>query len=254
MSRSLKQFIYGVLYLAVFSLVAYGIWGMTLREPHTCFDGMQNQNETEIDCGGICIACAIKHLEPLREVTSPKLFSLATGKAVALFEIANPNQEYHAERFTYRITARDINNTYLESFEGTDTLFAGETRYIFEPRFAARASAIKSVELEMINPEWRSREELLPPTLSLHNVVAENDNNVVRVSGTVKNEGALLAKEVKIVAIIADQFGYELFAAQTILTSVEGFADVPFTIPFPADKDIASRNDITATKLFVYSR
>jgi hypothetical protein len=238
----------------MFSLIVFGIWGITLQKPQTCFDGIQNQNETEVDCGGACIACAIKHLLPLEEGASPKLFSLATGKAVALFEVVNLNQEYHAEQFTYRITARDINDTRLESLEGTDTLFAGETRFIFEPRFTTRASAIKKIEIEMTNPRWRSVEELLPPVLSLHNAITENGSGAIRVSGIIKNEGALLAKEVKIVAVLNDQFGYELFAAQTILTSVEGFASVPFTIPFPVDKDIASRTDMAATKISIYSR
>ncbi|MFA6365403.1 MAG: hypothetical protein WCW78_03305 [Candidatus Paceibacterota bacterium] len=253
MSRSLKQFIYGALYFAIVCIVVFGIWGVTLQKPQTCFDGIQNQNETEIDCGGSCIACAIKHLKPLEEGAIPRMFSLATGKAVALFEIVNPNQGYHAAQFTYRITARDANGTRLESLEGTDTLFAGETRLIFEPRFTTYASAMKSVAIEMTNPEWRSVEELLPPVLSLHNVVTEN-GDTIRVSGTIKNEGALHAKEVKVVAVLVDQFGYELFAAQTILTSVDGFASVPFTIPFPADKDIASRTDMTATKVSIYSR
>lgn len=254
MTRALKQFIYGSGYAALLFLIAFGIWNGTLKEPATCTDGIRNQNEIAVDCGGPCVSCVIKNLLPLREAGEPRVLSLTDGRAVALFEVKNPNTTHHANSFSYDIVVRDLNKVKLESFSGTDTLFAGETRMLFEPKVSARANNIGSIELIFKDPEWRAADEFVPPSLVLSDIATEKDGGTVRVSGTVRNESALIAREVRVLAIVYDQFGYELFASQTKLTAVGGFTETPFSVPFPQDEGLSGLVDGTATKVFVYSR
>ena len=51
MPRLLKQFLYGVFYLAIIAAVGVGFYFHYDNAPPSCFDGIQNEGEQGIDCG-----------------------------------------------------------------------------------------------------------------------------------------------------------------------------------------------------------
>ena len=55
--KSRKQFFYGIIYLVIFGLIGAGIYFALTSKEATCFDGIQNQNEEGVDCGGSCNTC-----------------------------------------------------------------------------------------------------------------------------------------------------------------------------------------------------
>jgi hypothetical protein len=48
-----KRWIIGLLYLVFFSLVVFFFYSV-FKTKETCFDGLKNQNEEDVDCGGVC--------------------------------------------------------------------------------------------------------------------------------------------------------------------------------------------------------
>ncbi len=250
MPRGLKQFLYGLLYVALAALLGILAWRTFFFAPATCTDNIQNQGEAGVDCGGPCTPCEIKALAPL-QVFTPYTLSLSTGQAIALFAVANPNSTYHAARFAYHVDVFDRGGTRIEAFDGTDSLFAGERKYIIESRITARRSNIGRIEISLSNPQWESVAQFSAPTLSLSGVMTEMlPRGSIRVAGSVANTGGIAASNVHVLAVAFDKYGGRIFAAQNVLTSLVGFENASFTIPFPTDT-VFQNIDTARTQVFV---
>ena len=254
MNRGFKKFIYGLFYLSLLGLFALLVVRSATQTPPTCFDNVQNQNETGIDCGGSCTPCDIKNLIPLDEVAPSRIFSLASGKAFAFFKVENQNTDYHAMPFSYTVNVLDLNGVNVESWTGSDFLFAGESRYILETRITPPARSIGSVSIQLSNPVWKSVNDFVPPSLSLSNIKTDIGSSWLRVNGTIKNGSSFPANNVRVVAILRSRSGAELFASQTVLTSVPEFGTGPFTVSFPFDTTLIKELDPNGTKVFASSK
>lgn len=254
MQRTFKKFIYGLFYLSLLALAVFLVWRLSTSVPATCSDNIQNQRETGIDCGGPCTPCAIKNLSPLQALQPYRILALSDGRATLLFGIANPNSEYHAVSFTYHVDIFDKGGTRIEQFDGIDSLYANEKKYMLEPRITVRASSIGSATVTLGDPEWRSVAELAAPTLSLSGITTEVlPAGSIRVNGTASNTSGNSARDVRVLAVAYDKYGSRVFASQNILTSLVGFQNASFTIPFPTDA-VFQNIDGTKTEVFIGSR
>ncbi len=252
MTRGTKKIIYGVFYLFIFGLIFYWLFGGLFIKAPTCSDGIQNQNETGIDCGGVCTKCEITELSPLRQVGDVRVFSLEGGKVILLAEILNPNQFFSSDRFSYTFTAYNARNQEIERIPGNDAIFALEKKFIFEPRISSSAKDISKVELTLSDTSWKKAYEMLRPDVVISSAVeTKNTDQGIRVSGSVKNQGSVLASEVRITAILYDKYDTEIFPGQTILSDLSGLEEKPFVVSFPENKQITDEVDFSRTKVFL---
>ena len=254
MNRTLKKFLYGLFYLVCVALLGLLVSRLMFSAPATCFDNIQNQRETGVDCGGPCVICEIKNLTPLQTLQPYRILGLSNGRATLLFGVENQNSTYHAMSFAYHIDIFDKGGTKIEQYDGTDSLYANERKYLVEPRIGARAGNIGSVAVTLRDPEWRSAAEVTAPALSLSGITTEiiSPGNI-RVNGTASNKGGTSARDVKIVAVAYDKYGSKMFASQSVLTSLSGFQNASFTVPFPAD-GIFENIDAGKTEVFISGR
>lgn len=256
MSRSTKKIIYGLLYLGIFGLIVYGLARPAFTPAPTCSDGIQNQGEQGIDCGGPCaVSCAVKALAPLSVVGDVSVFGLRSGQAVLLAEVQNTNQTYNASQFFYRFSVYDASGKLLETESGSDSLDALGQEYVFEPDVATRFKDIGKVTMEIENVSWQKAYETLQPSVAVtagpSTVVGAND---IRVNGTVRNQSSVAASSVKIVVVLYDKYGAEIFASQWVVNALAAYATTPFSVIFPLDPQITSQMDPNATKVFVTAR
>jgi hypothetical protein len=249
-----KKFLYGLFFSLVFALILIALFNVLFKEAPSCFDGRQNQGETDVDCGGPCLPCALKNIEPLR-VSTPEILSLASGRTVILADVENPNSEYGASKFTYVIQVFNRAGRILETIRGSDSIYNSEKRRIFEVLASSPKNNIDGAQIKIENPEWRPIAEIIRPTLSLRGTPAtEISTSTIRVRGTVANISSLGAKKVKIIAILREEFGRNIFASQTVLEELPAFSEAPFTVIFPFDNDLAGRTFPTLTQIFISSQ
>ena len=130
MRRPTKKFIYGVFYLVILILIVMWIYNGIFTSDPTCFDGSKNQNETGVDCGGVCVPCDEKELSLLRPGLI-QIFPLRNGRVVILGNVTNPNESHDAEKFSYDFIVYDTANHLLEKISGDDSVSSLERRYIF---------------------------------------------------------------------------------------------------------------------------
>lgn len=250
MSRSLKKFIYGVFYLALFGLILFGVYKSVFRVQPTCADGIRNQGEIGIDCGEPCGSCETLNLEPIKSVGEAKVFGLSSGKAVVAAEIQNPNADYGA-MFSYEFKIYDSSDNLIETLLGKGNIYGSERKFIYEPQVAEALLDISKAQIEIFDTKWEAAKNLSKPDLAAENVLTEINATGIKVSGIIKNSGAFAARQLEIIAFLSDELGFEIFASKTFIADLENFAEKPFVITFPPDKNLTQRIDSKATRVFV---
>ena len=132
--RLFKQFLYGFLYLAIFSSLVWLVYSLEFKPAPTCFDEKKNQEETGIDCGSPCISCEVKSLKPLSVGSAEFFGDDRVFSAVA--EVRNPNADYGTKYFEYEISFFDSSEKLLSSKKGSDFIYPGEIKISLKPESA----------------------------------------------------------------------------------------------------------------------
>ena len=105
--RTMKQAIYGSIYLALFLLFATWFYFLVVKPAPSCFDKKQNQNEEGVDCGGVCSRiCLPANLQPISLVDRVQTFFPVTNKVTLLARIKNPNST-HGANISYTLILYD---------------------------------------------------------------------------------------------------------------------------------------------------
>jgi len=210
MTRGIKKFLYGILYIIVFTLIIFFIYDITIAPSPTCFDEIKNQNEIGVDCGGICNSCAIKNIENLKVSQKPELFGLESGKAVLLSEIFNPNINYDASSFSYTIQIYNSSGEVIEKIFGTDTIFASHKKYIFEAGIQTPFFKITRAEITFSNISWQPASETPDSRFTISNIKTDIGSSTISISGDIQNQSALISQDAKLIGIFFDLFGQKL--------------------------------------------
>ena len=129
MNRTLKQIIIAL----VFALIIGGgiYFFLKLMNPPSCNDGVKNQNEEGIDCGGVCAKKCAKPIQYREvEVGEPHLIEDEGVYDVAV-EIKNPNPEYGFKEIEYEVLIYADKNV-IGRRSGETYLLPGESRFVVE--------------------------------------------------------------------------------------------------------------------------
>ena len=251
MPRIGKQIVYGVGFFIVVAGMLAAVFKPVLTPAPSCTDGRLNQDEEEIDCGGTsCMACAIKRLEPIR-TGSVRVF--VSGSSTALVaELTNPNAEYGISRIGYSFVVRSPEGVVQTIASGVERLGPGERRTIFA--VAPKDLPIGGYRVDIVSdaPNWQIMPGGEVAGVAVDDVATEIAGESVTVSGSVRNQSPLGGDSVRILAIIADRLGNEIFAAQTVSENLGGLESRSWRILFPRDVGIAGRVDPARTRVFGY--
>lgn len=240
-SRLSKQIFYGAGYLATLFLIIFIVYFIWFKPAPTCFDGIQNQNETGVDCGGFCSACEIRTLK-LPETSWIKYFPI-DNKTAVVAEIKNSNLNWAADSFDYFIDFYDKNNNKIKSLKNKSFIYAGEIKYLFELT-DINSKNIGEVKFSFDNLNWKPEETFKRPLIQLREPTIEN----TVLSEFLKNNNAFKLSKIKIIGLPYNQYGILLGASKTELENMPAFEEKQFKINFP--KNIVGI-DINKTKVYV---
>lgn len=255
MNRLAKKFIYGIFYLAVLSLVAFGIYGSFFRPAPTCSDNIQNQGETDIDCDGPCISCEILNLPLPKIINEPKLLSVSSGESVLIAEILNSSRDYAALPFSYRFVVYGKTDEKINYFFGTDNIYPLEQKYVFVPVSSLKKNEVAGLDFEIIDkPNWQKMTNILEPELNLFDVQTNKNNEKVTVTGKIKNESPIIVSKLGILAVIFNKLGLEIFASETFEEKIGAFGEREFVVFFPKDPELISQIEPNLTKIILSIR
>ncbi len=269
--RRAKQLIYGTLYLIILAGIVWGVRTLFFRPVASCFDGLQDQGEAGVDCGGpcakLCTPAAFADIAVLGNVSVfnpyPHLSSLPQHYAV-LARVANPNAEFGTENFSYTFNLYDAAGNLLQSLPGQSFIYAGEVKYLIAPNVAV-GGVVDHATLAvapLATSSWT-------PTSSMGTVpqfgnpLAITGSSVssstapgggagagmLAVTGRITDADASVFANILIVAIFYDDAGNPVGASETTLDGIVPNQTENFSVAYPAVPGIVP----ALTKAYAYA-
>jgi len=237
LTRDTKRLTIIVIYIFLFIGVGTGLYFL-LRPAPTCFDGKQNQNETGIDCGGVCAnACletATGESLVVREVTA---LPVGDDTYDVVGRIYNPNNTVGAESFTYTIRLLDASGTEVGSTSQTGWVLPQETKSLLVFSLPASSKPSKAT-LEITDVHWeRLTNYDGRPKLGVYNKRYETTGRGGEYGGValglVTNESGYDYRLVTVKVIARDAEGEPLAINQTDLRTFLVGQQREFRLPWP---------------------
>ena len=244
MNRSLKQLIFGSIYLVILILIAGGIYFFYLKPAPSCFDSKQNQKETGIDCGGPCIPCELKGLSLITEEV--KVFPAGKNQATVLAKVRNPSQNFSA-KFSYQFELGGGLLGQSRELRGKKVIAPQATKYIVVPGLPIDAKDIRSGNLKITELNWEEDPHLIR---DIRVVKQTNiDKNRVTVTGLLSNNSATNFPILNLAALLFDKEGGILNASVTRLEKVHPFSQKQFIFFFPEVEGLVQKLDPEKTEI-----
>lgn len=230
------------IFLLVFLLGAAGAfvyvqYGYT--EP-TCFDGLLNGDEHDVDCGGSCERiCAVEIIPP--RVVWAESFRITDGQYNAVAYVENRNTGIGTPKLTYTMTLKDAEGVITER-TGSTVFPPGSVYPLFEGKILT-GDRVPTQTIVTFAPTvvWQkgslSREQFELKRRDLLQV-----DTTPRLTAELYNKTLEEARDVEIVATIFDAGKRPLTASRTVVPLFAGRSTetVVFTWPHPISKTVRS--------------
>lgn len=202
--RTKKRLIYVFIFLLILFLIFFSIYLKFKKPVEQCLNNRQDKNEEGIDCGGPCLPCELRHLQPLK--IYPIKFLTYTDKTFDIIgSIENPNQNLALKKLRYQFLIYDLNNNLKITMPLEETvLLPLEKKYLVKVNNQAPDFILGKIELKVFEPQkddWiKASFEKLPVTF--YNEKVFKENNRVKVGLTLFNNSFKSQKDIEVIVFI----------------------------------------------------
>ncbi len=200
----------------------------------SCADGVQNQGESGIDCGGACAYLCTFEQQPPTVLFSKPIASLP-GRTDVIASIENKNKSAAAKNVPYKITLFGADRVLIQESTGTFELPAGATVPIYIPGIFSGKQIVEAafISIDSSSISWFSMPQETRTVPAVSNVVLGGTTAAPRVTATLTNPSVAPLRNIKVIVTVRDGAGNVIGASQTIvaLISSQGQAQATFTWP-----------------------
>jgi hypothetical protein len=231
-----KRIIIIFVYLVIFISIGWFIYSIT-RPKETCLDKIKNQNEEDVDCGGVCTPC--KHIEaqPLTIGETGVVNSGVADQYDFYSVIINPNNVFGGSKVSYEIHLKDSSGNILAKKEGMTFILPGEKKYIVENNIPSSVSPSSS-EIIIKSTEWKHFSDYYKnPELEIVNRNYRTINSGVgfaEVTGLLRNKSPFDFNEIVIRVILKDSAGKVIALNSTSMKTVKTGEERDFRTFWPS--------------------
>ncbi len=247
---SRRQAIYITVAIFIFViLVGVPLYLKYFDKAPTCSDGVQNQNEHGIDCGGPCAKlCADESKDPI--TLYQRLFQTAPGTYSLVAMVENDNQGAYAEKADYVFKTYDKDNVLLDERTGSTFIPPSDTFPILEHSVYTGSRIPAKTVFSFIYPINWQRGSFDVPVTNVIGVSATSTDSTPKVQATLVNEEVYAITNVQVIALVYDEQNNAMAVSQTIVDSIAAKqnAKVVFTWNTPFTGSIG-KIDIVARAL-----
>lgn len=242
-----RQLIFSAVLITVIAAVSFAGYQI-FRPSASCSDGVQNQGEEKVDCGGpSCAACKVIRFSDVEVLSYHSFFAGGAYDAVA--QVRNQNTQHGTRTFSYTFHFYDEQKNVIAEKQGITYLLAGQTRYIVENNIdTKKPAAFVTFTVDSFGA-WEPQEKLtgqvvLPIFSKKYERVGVAEAGFAKVNGTVENQSDHTFASVDINVILVDKNKNPIATGKTELDNVRFHEDRAFVVLFP--KEIALPADIYA--------
>ena len=230
MPRVLKQVLYGLLYLSILAIAAWLFWISRPADVLTCTDGLQNQNETGIDCGGPCEDC---ELRDLRLILGGVDMVGVGEKTSFVVKVENPSKNFGASRVPYQFDIMGDEGNSLGTIEGQLNIGAREEKYIAAVGFDIPLEEVGEVTFSMSDFEFIPEIELQNYDIEVENITTAFPEQTIQTRGTITNDSGFAMSEVALTALFYSEDGKLANIGSANLSNLQAFEKRDFLISVP---------------------
>ncbi len=202
-----------------------------LQKAPTCFDGMQNQNERGVDCGGICQIACFENVKKDPDIQWSRAYYVAPGIYNLVAYIQNPNIDYISKPTKYIFRVYDDKNVLIATREGVVGIPTSKIFPIFEPTIETGEVIPKLVTFEFTEyVTWLEYFGNKPELEVVEQRLSRQDTSP-KIDAKIINKTLNTYKNVEVVAIVYDPEGNGVMSSRTYIDSIgdKGEVDVVFT-------------------------
>ncbi len=212
---------------------------VTLHHAPSCSDGIQNEGEQGVDCGGPCPYLCTSLEQPPTVLYTTVLPGAAPDSADIVAEIENKNPTAAAKAVPYTLRLYGADRTLVQQLTGTVDFPPGVTMPVFVPNISVGSQTVTEAFLSIASsaPRWYalSTDPRILPTVS--NTMLGGTNSAPRITVLLTNPSAVVLSEVPLDVLVTDVQGNVIAASHTLVPSIGGggTAQATFTWnkPFP---------------------
>jgi hypothetical protein len=236
LGRGCKKLVIIFVYLVIFSLLGLLIYHW-LKPAPTCTDGKKNQNETGVDCGGVCSPCK-KVLETQDLIIKEKAFVPGgQGSYDAMMRVSNPNNQIAGSSFSYDLKLEDAGGNVLAERSGESFILPKESKYIIETSLETDKIPAQ-IEASISNPRWEEFFDYERPELNIYDRKYDLISSGVGYSeafGLFRNESPFDFNSVKINVVLRDANGKPIAFNKTEMNTINAGEQRDFRLLWPVN-------------------
>ena len=235
-----RQIIYGTFFATITILGLTFLYFKYLYVAPDCFDGVQDENEEGVDCGGACVRiCNASVTQPV--VKWSRSFRVTPGLYNAVAYIENLNRVAATSVLNYTFSLYDDDGLITER-KGSTILPPNSIYPIFEGRIETGNRVPTRTFLEFEAPRLWQPSETGREQFTVTNRELVDADQKPKLLASITNNSLKEAKEVEVVATIFDTNRNALTSSRTYIDNFAPRAetDVAFTWPEPIAKTVRS--------------
>lgn len=229
MRRIFKQAVYGAFFLTILSIFLIFLFVGFYRRA-TCFDGIQNQKEEGVDCGGPCISCQLKGLKIA--VENIRFFPVGDYRINSIARIRNPSVNYVA-RLDYEIRITNRFGLRAGAAQGITFILPTEIKYLLAPAISVAYRDISDVRLIIHKIDWQTQENERFPEIAIENIKTTVDERHIETTGEVHHRSAGVVRRLLVAALFFNDGGNLIHFSTTRLDNIAPFSSRTFEIILP---------------------
>lgn len=236
-----RQFLYASSVFAVIAILSVSAWYFFIYEPPSCSDGIVNQDEEGIDCGGTCPAlCSAPRVSALWA----RSVRVAPGVYHAVAMIRNPESKAGTDSIPYTISLFDTENILVAEVRGTMPLEPGDVVPLLYKNILTGERVPVRTFVTFGEAKWDVRPRGDSP---VRIISQELDEAGLRLTATVENITPYPQSNITLTALVYDEKEVLIAASQTTIGRLlpRDSRDIVFTWQEPFEGPVL-RADITA--------
>lgn len=244
MRRMIKRIAIALIFFSIIGGIAFLIYISRPLPVASCSDGIRNQGEIEVDCGGPCKSC-----QSSKELILFEVKAIPTTKGfVDLFaELKNDNLTFGIPSLRYTFELYDKDDVLLTKKQGVTFILPNSSKYIIEQAVAVKQMPDR-VKFIFEKSGFKEVKDYIKPRLAVLNITSTIDEaGFLRVRGIVGNQTNLNFNKVSVVTILRDDadrlIAINRHEIHTLLSNENRFFEMTWAYRIPFFSKIENQVD-----------
>lgn len=205
--RTTKKLIITLIFFLILSGFGFLVYYLSQPAP-SCSDGIQNQSEEGIDCGGPCPPCQLVYIKDI-EVLWTKAVASQDNFYDLVAQIKNPNPNYGSGQIPYQFELYDSKNNLISQSKGSTFILPNQTKYLLQIKIAS-PRPISQLKLSFNEIEWQKIEDYQPPQLFIqqkeYRLLSSQELGFSQVKGILINKTNFDFDKISLDILLLDSF------------------------------------------------